>query len=173
MIDVALGVGLLAAIVQSILLAAPHNRNLLLFMSGVMFLWAAHYWLLGSSVAAGLHVWGAVTMWVGISAQGQTQKQKALKAGAITATNIAIVLVLYSQLADAVMGAGNTIFGLCHILLSGKRLRYGYIVGEAAVGVSAFMLGSIPGVVMAVAMIALNFIAIRRWALGRGALGAA
>lgn len=155
--------GVIALSLQVYLLMRPHNRGLLLLLSGVMFLWAFHYWGLGSPAAAGFHIWAAVAMWTGIVANRYFKDARLVMAAAITIVNLVLGAVLYQQPADLIMLAGNISFALCHILLAGRALRWGYIGAESIVGVAAFSLGSLPGMAIAVLMALANARALSRW----------
>lgn len=144
-------IGYLALAIMVFGLVRKNNQHLLLLISPGVFLWGLHYWLLGSTSGAIVHI---------IAGVGVFLAHATYKAGIGTRIGLATAFAalgasasLYSDInpANVVAAVGCVVMTTSQYVLRGVRMRQGFLAGETIFFVFALILGSVPGMLVTVA----------------------
>jgi len=145
-----------ATVALSSYLARTHLRLCFLVASGLMIL-AAHYQLLGASTTAVLCIFGAVRSLFGswVSLQ-QERTRMALTVAGITLTLI-LTEITWLDWRSSISMLASLILVWGSFQLRDVQFRKSMLLVEVVLGINAAVLGSKPGVILAVCGFLLNF----------------
>lgn len=147
------------------------DRILLLISIGVL-LWGVHYWLLGSFSGAIIHFIAGAGIFI---AHATMEARLGIR---IALAGIFIVLgctgSLYSEVtaANLLAAIGGAVMTVSQYVLRGQQMRQGFIVGEAIIFGFAFLVGSVPGMLVTLTNVGAGLIGLWRLRQDSGKRGA-
>lgn len=155
-------IGSLAAVIQLLLLAWPHDRLFHPAMAVAMLLWTAHYGLIGAEAGAAMHALAAanLAMVTIYRLRRRPMRSQRIIAAVFSLAAIGLGLHFYRGMADLLVIAGQVSFVCAQTLFKGSAMRRGIIIGNVFFAGFAYTVLSVPGMVMCTASIAAAAIGI-------------
>lgn len=137
-------VGLLALTWVNLSLALASDRSFLALLSTGVGIWAAHYWLLGETVAMGFHVVGATSIMVAHFMRLGSFRANLMAACVVMLVNLTINVVFWAGAWDVIALTATACLTFSQYLQSGPGLRLGQSLGNFLYFVFAIGVGSVP-----------------------------
>lgn len=115
-----------------------------------LFLWALHYWLIGSTAGAVTHFIAGIGVFLAHASYHFSLKERLGLAFLFAALGVAGSLYTGITSANVLAALGGVIMTTSQYILRDTRMRQGFLIGEVAFFFFAFMVGSIPGMLVTV-----------------------
>lgn len=144
-------VGYLALAIMVFALVRKDSKHLLPLVGIGVFLWGGHYWLIGSTSGAVVHMIAGVGIFVAHSLFHARLSLRIALASTFSALGVYASLYSGITLEDSVAAIGCIVMTASQYVFRGIRMRQGFLIGEAIFFVFAFMVGSIPGMLVTTA----------------------
>lgn len=162
-------IGYIALSITVFALVRRDSKQLLLLISVGVFLWGVHYGLLGSTAGAIIHFIAGIGIFLAHISQNATLRQRLVLAG--TFMLLGAIGALYSgfTIENVLAAIGGSILTLSQYVLRGKQMRQGFIAGELVLFGFAFLVGSVPGMLVTMANVGAGVVGLWRLASARSA----
>lgn len=148
-------IGAIALIMTAVALTRRSNHGLLGVLGVAVLLWALHYGLLGSLSGAAIHLVAAASLFTAHFMQSARSAFRFFTGIAFAGAGVFSSWHFGSGLADVLAAIGCVILTMTQFMGRGNTLRIGFIAGETLLFGFAFLIGSLPGMLVTVS----NFIA--------------
>lgn len=155
-------IGYIALGITVFALVRKDATHLLLLISVGVFLWGIHYWLLGSFSGAIVHFIAGVGIFLAHATFNSVLGLRVTLATAFILLGTTGALYSGITAANVLAAFGGATMTLSQYVFRGKQMRQGFVVGEVALFGFAFLLGSVPGMLVTVANIGAGLVGLVR-----------
>lgn len=142
--------GYLALAIMAFALVRKDNRHLLFLIGVGLFLWAIHYWLIGSTAGAINHLIAGIGVFLAHSTYQWSIRKRIVLAAVFAALAVAGSLFTGFSTANILAALGGVIMTASQYIFRGVRMRQGFLAGEGFFFFFALLIGSVPGMLVTV-----------------------
>ncbi len=144
-------VGYLALAIMVFGLVRKDNENLLFLIGIGVFLWGWHYWLIGSTSGALVHLIAGVGVFLAHFTFNLPFQQRIALASLFSTLGIIASVHQGLTLPDSIAAIGCVVMTFSQYALRDTKMRTGFLAGESLFLVFAFLVGSVPGMLVTLA----------------------